>query len=173
MIPQHYPVEPGVLYGGEYPGDRKPAVARARLWGLVEAGVRTFIDLTSPADGLARYDGLLYELEQEAGEQLLRISLPVADMGVPDAVATMRAILDAIRGSIKERPAVYVHCWGGIGRTGTVVGCWLRERGLGPDDALERVQHLYASHMPKVRNHPESPQTEGQREYIRRWRGGR
>ena len=23
------------------------------------------------------------------------------------------------------RGAVYVHCWGGIGRTGTVVGCWL------------------------------------------------
>jgi len=173
MTPQHYPIQPGLLFGGEYPGDRKPGVARARLWSLVEMGVRTFVDLTGPADGLVSYDHLLLELEQEAGASLHHISLPVPDMGVPDSGQTMRAILDALRSSMEARPAVYVHCWGGIGRTGTVVGCWLRECGLGPDEALARVQHLYASHMPKVRIHPESPQTLEQKQYIRLWQGGK
>jgi protein tyrosine/serine phosphatase len=90
-------------------------------------------------------------------------------MGVPDSTDTMRSILDAIRSCVRKRPAVYLHCWGGIGRTGTVAGCWLRECGLGPDEALQRVQKLYATHMPKVRIHPESPQTEEQKEYIRSW----
>ncbi|MCU0753425.1 MAG: tyrosine-protein phosphatase [Akkermansiaceae bacterium] len=169
MTPQHYVIQPGVLLAGEYPGDRNEKAARARLWSLVETGVRTFIDLTSPADDLTRYEKMLYELEQEASVRLHHIPLPVPDMGVPDSADTMRAILDAIRSSIRKRPAVYVHCWGGIGRTGTVAGCWLRECGLGPDEALARVQHLYATHMPKVRSHPESPQTAAQKEYIRSW----
>jgi hypothetical protein len=173
MLPQHYPIEPGALFGGEYPGDRKPAIARARLWSLVEIGVRTFIDLTTPADQMAGYEGLLVELEQEAGAPLRRISVPVPDMGVPDSGETMRSILAAIRAAVEKTPAVYVHCWGGIGRTGTVAGCWLRECGLGPDEALERVQHLYASHMPKVRLHPESPQTAAQKDYIRFWSAAR
>lgn len=172
MNPQHYPIQPGVLYGGEYPGDRNLKIARARLWSLVETGVRTFIDLTSPADDLARYGQLLMELEQEAGVRLQRVSLPIPDMGVPDSNESMRAILDAIRVSIAKQPAVYLHCWGGIGRTGTVAGCWLRECGLGPDEALERVQLLYSAHMPKVRIHPESPQTASQKDYIRSWRAG-
>ena len=91
------------------------------------------------------------------------------DMGVPEADGTMRAILRSIRESSSITPAVYVHCWGGIGRTGTVVGCWLRECGYDPESALARVQHLYASHMEKVRIQPESPQTTPQRNYIRNW----
>ena len=169
MIPQHYPIQPGVLFGGEYPGDRKIKTARVRLWSLVEMGVRTFVDLTNPADDLVRYEQMLYELEQEAGARLHHISLPIPDMGVPGSVEQMRAIIDTIRVSIAKRPAVYVHCWGGIGRTGTVAGCWLRECGLGPDEALLQVQKLYAHHMPKSRIHPESPQTEDQRNYIRNW----
>ena len=154
MIPQHYPIEEGILYGGEYPGDRDPVVARIKLRHLVTLGIRVFLDLTSPADRMAPYGELLVELEEETGVKLRRISLPVRDMAVPENAEIMRTILDSIRESTRHAPAVYVHCWGGIGRTGTVVGCWLRECGFGPDSALARVQELYASHMPKVRIHP-------------------
>ncbi len=175
MIPQHYPIEPGTLFAGEYPGDQKPEVALSRLFSLVEIGVRTFIDLTTPADSLTRYERMLPELELEAGTRLRRISLPVPDMSVPDSEETMRSIMDAIRTSMAKSPAVYIHCWGGIGRTGTVVGCWLRECGHDPDSALERVQHLYSSHMPKAKlgRYPEAPQTEAQKNYIRRWNPAR
>jgi predicted protein tyrosine phosphatase len=111
---------------------------------------------------MAPYEGLLAELEEEAGAPLRRIPLPINDMGVPEGGETMQTILRHIRESSDLAPAVYVHCWGGIGRTGTVVGCWLRECGYDPQSALARVQHLYASHMPKVRIHPDSPQTPAQ-----------
>ena len=116
---------------------------------------------------MAPYEGLLVELEEEAGAPLRRISLPITDMGVPEAGGTMQTILRQIRESSDLAPAVYVHCWGGIGRTGTVVGCWLRECGYDPESALTHVQHLYSSHMQKVRIHPESPQTPAQKDYIR------
>jgi hypothetical protein len=173
MIPQHYPIEAGTLYGGEYPGDRNPDVARIRLRSLITLGIRTFVDLTAPADRMAPYEELLAELEVEAGSPLRRISLPIADMGIPGAGGTMQTILKHIRESSRRAPAVYVHCWIGIGRTGTVVGCWLRECGYDPESALARVQHLYASHMPKVRIHPESPQTPAQKDYIRNWQAVR
>ncbi len=169
MVPQHYPIEEGKLYGGEYPGDRNLGVAKIRLRHLVTLGIRTFVDLTAPADRMTPYEGLLPELEDEAGAPLRRISLPIIDMGVPETGETMSDIMAAIRESIEHSPAVYVHCWGGIGRTGTVSGCWLRECGYDADAALARVQHLYASHMPKVRVHPESPQTPAQKDYVRNW----
>lgn len=169
MIPQHYPIEAGKLYGGEYPGDRNPDLAKNRLRHLVTLGIRTFVDLTAPADRMAPYEGVLAELENEAGGPLRRISLPIADMGIPKASETMQTILRHIRESSSMTPAVYVHCWGGIGRTGTVVGCWLRECGYDAESALARVQHLYASNMAKVIIHPESPQTPAQKNYIRFW----
>lgn len=169
MIPQHYPIEPGVFYGGEYPGDKMLDVALARLRCLVEMGVRTFIDLTSPYDHMVPYHGLLANLQMESGVTLRRVSMPVPDMGVPDSDETMRAIMRAIRNSIHSAPAVYVHCWGGIGRTGMVTGCWFRERGLEPDASLERVQHLYSTHMSKAWKYPESPQTPAQKDYVRFW----
>ena len=168
MTPQHYTIEEGNLYGGEYPGAKQPAAAKERLLNLLDIGVRTFIDLTDPEDGMAPYEGLLEELANETGTPLQRISLPVPDMGVP-TTATMREIMSAIRRSIEQSPAVYVHCWGGIGRTGTVVGCWLRERGLDPDSALARVQQLYSSQMAKVRSYPVSPQTSRQRNFVHSW----
>ena len=169
MTPQHYTIEEGRLYGGEYPGSKMIDEARVRLHSLITIGVRTFIDLTTPVDRMEPYEGLLSELEGEAGMPLRRISLPIPDMCIPDTVDTMREIMSAIRKSIEKAPAVYVHCWGGIGRTGMVVGCWFREQGDEPDAALKHVQHLYSSQMPKVRIHPESPQTNEQRDYVRRW----
>ncbi len=76
IIPQHYPMEAGKLYGGEYPGNRNPDVAKIRLRHLITLGIRTFVDLTAPADRMAPYEELLAELE-EAGSQLRRISLPI------------------------------------------------------------------------------------------------
>lgn len=172
MNPQYYPVEENVLYAGEYPGAQDPEVARDRLRLLAALGIRTFVDLTTPLDGLEAYADLLAEVAVETGWPLRRIAMPVADMGVPDSKATTLAILAAIRDSISEAPAVYIHCWGGIGRTGTLVGCWFRECGLGPEAALRRVQHLYAGHMPKVCFHPESPQTPAQKRYVRDWQPG-
>jgi predicted protein tyrosine phosphatase len=86
-------------------------------------------------------------------------------MGVPD-VNTMRAITNAIRGSINSAPAVYIHCWGGIGRTGTVVGCWLVERESADGDPVEALRPLRGDCK---KAHRRSPDTDEQEEFVRSW----
>lgn len=170
MIPQHYPIEPGILFGGEYPAHKNPEIAQARLKSLIQIGIRTFIDLTSPDDGLSLYQETLNSLAAASGLPLRRVSMPIPDMGIP-TTETMHAILQVIRESVEQHPAVYVHCWGGIGRTGTVAGCWLRECGHDPESALARVQARYSQHMQKAKSgqYPHAPQTDTQRNYIKHW----
>jgi len=69
----------------------------------------------------------------EATEIILSTSIdclrfPVVDRDIP-AVDTMRAILEMIMESIDDHKPVYVHCWGGVGRNGTAIGCFLMKHG--------------------------------------------
>ena len=54
----------------------------------------------------------------------------IVDMDVPRSQQQTAGILDAIDKALEDGKNVYVHCWGGIGRTGTVVGCWLVRHGM-------------------------------------------
>ena len=92
-------------------------------------------------------------------------------MGIPADPPLMRAILDLLHRETAVGRACYVHCWGGIGRTGTVIGCWLRESGLDGDAALAQVQRLYCRHMhpAKQARYPRSPQQPAQLRYVKEW----
>lgn len=159
-----YWVEPGRVLAGEYPGhphsvDR----ARSKVNLLVDHGVRTFVDLTTPHDNMAPYEPLVAEAADRRRLDLQRIHHPIPDMGTLPSAEAYDAVLDSIRAG-GERGAVYIHCWGGIGRTGTVVGCLLVDGGLSADDALARLDELRSA--TKKRNMP-APQTVEQIEIIR------
>lgn len=158
---QHYPVRAGKLYAGEYPGSKTPEEAASKLVFLTTLGIRTFIDLTEPRDGLAPYHHML-------GPEITYHNFRIPDGGLPRTREFMRGILDAINEAIANKRPVYVHCWGGIGRTGTVVGCWLAENGLGKA-AAAHVQQLYSDMMPKAARMPNSPETPAQRQYVVDW----
>ena len=162
---QFYEVVPGKLYAGEYPGSWKHRLGKQRLSFLINLGVETFVDLTTREDRLQKYEPLIGKL----GKGVKRLSFPIPDMNVPESEDVMRSVLDAIQFENEAGRVCYVHCWGGIGRTGTVIGCYLREQGLSGEDALAKVQRLYAEGMPKVVRHPYSPQTRSQCDYVRRW----
>jgi protein-tyrosine phosphatase len=51
----------------------------------------------------------------------------------------------------------YVHCWGGKGRTSTVVGCLLVDDGLDYQSAIDRIAELRAGTRKAVDACPESP----------------
>ena len=123
-IPNSYRLLDGRLIGGDYPGGRDDMPARGKLGALFDAGVTTFIDLTEPHE-LAPYDVLVAELARARGGEVKYCRLPIRDASVPRSAAVMREILDEIDDALDNGGVVYVHCWGGVGRTGTVVGCHL------------------------------------------------
>jgi len=170
MKVNHYQVQPG-LFAGEYPGNQSPNVAETRVRELVDKGVRTFIDLTSRVDGLDSYEPYFMEVDMGGAMGLKRYSFEIPDMNIPSGPEVMRGVLDLIRSEIAAGRPCYVHCWGGIGRTGTAVGCWLRENGMTGEAALAEVQRLYESHMDerKRARYPHSPQQPTQLRYVNEW----
>ena len=156
-----YWVVPGQLLAGEYPMVKNDeAASRAKLADLTKAGVNTFIDLTQDGE-LSPYSQWLDSDRQT----YYRFS--IFDLDIPDSPETTAKILDTIDAHSAKGDVVYLHCWGGVGRTGTIVGCWLARHGyLGPT-ALERLAELWAT-CPKSAWKP-SPDTEEQARYVRGW----
>jgi len=129
----------GRVLGGEYPGHRDDSVAPRRKLGLlVDAGVGTIIDLTDNDDWLTPYADHVAAVAAERGVSLERLSHPIPDQGVTTPERYDLIVADIERALAGGRK-VFVHCWGGIGRTGTVVGIWHVHRGHSPEAALERI----------------------------------
>lgn len=160
-----YEVVAGELLAGEYPGSWEPELAVKRLEFVIDQGVTTFINLTTKHDRLEAYASFLPSM----GADLKHLSFPIPDMDVPESGAVMTSVLEAIRSENEAGRVCYVHCWGGIGRTGTVIGCYFRQQGMDADAALKKVQELYSEGMPKVVRHPHSPQTRAQCDYVASW----
>jgi predicted protein tyrosine phosphatase len=156
------------LLAGEYPGALDGTAAREKLHGYLEAGVTYFLDLTDPREGLEPYAELLREAAAARGLTVEHRRLSIRDMSVPDP-DDMAHILDTLDEALRAGHTVYVHCWGGIGRTGTVVGCHLVRRGMTGEQALAQIAHWWRG-VAKSWLHPRSPQTDEQVEYVRQWK---
>lgn len=162
-IPNTYWVIPGSFLAGEYPRTPSLETSRIKLRTLLDAGMACFVDLTTPEDGLEPYVSLIQELD---GKGVAYHRFPIPDVSVPEDTATMRRILDVIDGELARDRKVYVHCWGGIGRTGTVVGCWLA-RHHGREKALALLEARWRACSKSAER--ESPETAQQRQYIQLW----
>jgi protein tyrosine/serine phosphatase len=155
----------GQLMAGEYPGALTEDEARVKLAGLLDLGIRSFIDLTETTDPLDPYEELLQEIAWSKGIDVVYERMPIRDMSVP-TTERMIEILDRIRSEMAAGRPVYFHCWGGIGRTGTVSGCWLVEEGHACDVALALIKKLRATTPDYWKS---SPQTPEQVAFVRRW----
>ncbi|WP_421118415.1 protein-tyrosine phosphatase family protein [Aquihabitans daechungensis] len=156
-------VTPSVVLAGEYPTDwhRTPA----KLEVLLDAGIRTFVDLTTPDDRLHDYEPMLARIAEERGLDVRHARFPIPDLSVID-VDDYTPIVDFITAETDVGRPVYVHCWGGIGRTGTVIGCWLVRNGRTADEAIAEIADLRAGTRKHRRR---SPETDEQVRMIRRW----
>jgi atypical dual specificity phosphatase len=138
-------------------------MARPGLWGdvgrdlkaLARAGVGAVVSLTETP------------LEAQAlGQAKLEIlHLPVPDF-TPPTQAQIDTFVAFARGAIDRKVAVAVHCTGGLGRTGTMLACYLAALGESAAEAIESVRRI----------RPGSIETAGQedciREYARRCAAG-
>lgn len=83
----------------------------------------------------------------------------------------MTRILNQIDLCIRLGKPVYVHCWGGRGRTGTVVGCYLARHGIASGKgALEKIVELRRETIDA--NLP-SPETKKQAQMVVNWEKGK
>ena len=163
-----YWVVPGRFLAGEYPGATYRQAAADKLRTLLQAGINHFIDLTQRRDRLAPYAEMAVHEAGRLGMEVVHEPHPIMDLGVPRRPQDTALILDAIDAALANGRNVYVHCWGGIGRTGTIVGCWLVRHGRTGDEALAQIAEWWQD-VEKSYIHPLSPQTHEQRRYVRRW----
>jgi protein-tyrosine phosphatase len=165
-IPDSYWLIDGKLLAGEYAGTSDVATTRAKLAKFLDAGIRTFVNLTERNEWLTKYDAVLGELSAERGLETKHIRHEIRDLGIPRDTAQMTKILTTIQEEIAAGRPVYVHCWGGVGRTGTVIGCWLVEQGLSGAAAIDRIAALRKTTPDGFKR---SPETDEQRRYICEW----
>lgn len=155
-----YWVVPGRFLAGEHPFGDDPLDAQNRFAALREAGIDYFVDLTEIGERPA-YQRLLHRAASY-------VRFPIPDCGIPGEPAQMRQILTVIGEALARERRIYVHCRAGIGRTGTVVGCYLVEQGLDGKAAIKELNRLWKQ-SERSKSWPKVPQTEAQANYIRGW----
>ncbi len=165
-IRESYWVKPGRFLAGEYPAAPFIERARARIGGLLDIGINTFINLTIPKE-LPPYLPVLNEQARLRNIEAQHKRFPILDRYIPSH-DTMTEILDTIDNALAENHNVYLHCWGGIGRTGTTVGCYLVRHGLTGEQAAAQLAEWWKD-VPKSIYTPRSPETDLQVEFILNW----
>ncbi|MDB5082992.1 MAG: hypothetical protein JWP00_4916 [Chloroflexi bacterium] len=166
-IPDSYWVNPDFL-AGEYPGSRHESESREKLRNLLQSGVNFFLDLTEEVErnvSLKPYQAFLMEEAAKSGRKVEYRRIPIRDVEVPDQ-ATMTKILDTLDAALAAGKKVYVHCWGGIGRTGTVVGCYMVRHGMAGEAAIRKIAELRKGTPDEWKT---APQTQAQRSMILNW----
>ncbi len=157
---------------GCYPGAEDHAQAQRQLRGLVDHGIRHVINLME-SDELNRfgrrfvpYDNLMQSIAEEAGCSISFDRTPIKDGWVPSRIE-MGRILDRIDGCIEASRPVYVHCLGGLGRTGTVVGCYLARHGFSSGrGVINMIRNLRRNTLAHYLN---SPETNQQIDLVESW----
>lgn len=170
-----YWVVRGKVCAGAYPGDPDEEAMEEKLKGLIHCGIRHVVNLMEPDEldhegrPFADYADRLKSLGNRRGARMTCRRFAIRDVSVPSR-KQMKEILDEIDKSLHEDRPVFIHCWGGKGRTGTVVGCFLVRHGIADGKhALAMISQLRTG---DPKSHEPSPETSEQREMVITWRAG-
>jgi len=119
------------------------------LRALSEEGIRAILSLDE--EGLS--DAMVKEFGFEYHHS------PIPDFHAP-AIDQLEECLSFIRGQIEQGRPVVVHCRAGMGRTGTILACYLvRFDSVHPETAIERTRDM----------RPGSIETGEQEQLVRRY----
>jgi atypical dual specificity phosphatase len=114
-------------------GLARPSSAAELAW-LREQGIELLISLTEDPPHRSWIN--------DAG--LFLIHIPVEDLA-PPTQEQLDASIAAIRKAHARNWGVGVHCGAGLGRTGTVLACYLVSQGMSGKNAIARVRRLRPS----------------------------
>lgn len=181
-----YWLNPGRILAGELPTSPDPVEAVEKLQGLLDAGIRTIISLqeenemsfffnlsrakkkTDPAiSAFPDYSQFVRKMAERQKIKIDCLRYPIRDMGIPER-SMMKVILETIENSVNDNRPVYFHCYAGLGRTGTVAGCWLSDQEAyhrqDPLKILDRIRYEQG-----LSGDGQSPQTGEQRNFVMQW----
>jgi DNA polymerase-4 len=167
LLSSTYWVQPKLFMAGPFPMSYQQDGTEEIMDILLGMGIRQFIDLTETHEhALDHYRPALTRTAARKNLAVKYSRFAIVDRGLP-STGQMREILDAIDASLEARLPVYVHCYGGIGRTGTVVGCWLVRHGLTGRAALGRIMELRKEFAGPYDSSPETPE---QKAFVVNWK---
>lgn len=131
------------------PGSEEPLeVLRA----LISRNIDSFVDLTEE-DELTHYQCKFGEITDR---QIYYSRFAIVDYSTPTS-EEMAGIVKHINKSLADGRNIYLHCRGGIGRTGTVVACWLKSQGMSGEESLKKLAELFShSNAARFCRSPES-----------------
>jgi len=163
-----YWVDPPRLMAGCYPGHGDPRIAERQLGALLDCGIRCFLSLMEEdvRGPFLAYEPLLERIAAQRGIAIECLRFEIEDHTAP-SFEQMAEIERSIARSIAAERPVYLHCWGGRGRTGAVVGVYLVRRGLTTTENFADLIAELRSGAPG-----ESPETEEQTEFVRSFLAG-
>ncbi|MDY9925122.1 tyrosine-protein phosphatase [Methanosarcina sp.] len=145
--------EPALLAGMSYPGMRTP-------WeNIGDAG---FSGVVCLCDSKVSYNP--YPLKVLFSEELedLHHGLPPINPQMQEEL--VREATEVIKREIDAGKGIVVHCMGGIGRTGTVLGCVLRELGFRAEEIV-----IYLDRINRLRGVKGWPEVKWQEEMVRKY----
>ncbi|HII01654.1 TPA: hypothetical protein HA351_08415 [Methanosarcinaceae archaeon] len=145
--------EPALLAGMPYPGVFTP-------WDKIAAA--GFSGVVCLCDSEVSYDPYPLKVLFSAEMEDLHYGNPPQDPASEEWLARQAAAL--VRRKIDAGEGVLVHCMGGIGRTGTVIGCVLRDLGFSADEVVG-----YLDRINRSRGLRGWPETEWQAEMVRKY----
>ncbi len=66
---------------------------------------------------------------------------PISDGSVPESTEALDALVKELLDGLGAGDTVFLHCWSGLGRTGTVAAACLIAQGMGAREAIQVVRH--------------------------------
>jgi protein-tyrosine phosphatase len=159
----------GKLIAGAYPGSIHKSTHQEKIRNIIQSGVTRFVCLLEEDERkeCTPYENDASSIAAEYGRTISFDYYSIPDMRSADDESLIEFIPQLA--AIVKRPdeVVYVHCWGGHGRTGIVISLLLVELydAIDEEEAL-RLTELYHSKRVEARLH--SPQTTVQFEQVRR-----
>lgn len=150
------------IYAGEYPRDLDETKSMAKIKQFEKFGITHFVDLTE--------EGELRPYSQMLNPRMQHIRFPIKDVSVPKSTESVKELIKQIKEILNadENNKVYIHCWGGVGRTGVIVGCLLSDQyNYNYEETMRALTQAFSG-CPKSA-YRETPETIEQCEFIAKY----
>ena len=164
-IQNSYWVIPGRFKAGEHPAIGSTDGTKLKIRWLMGQGINFIVDLTESGEADVDYPIFIQNEASSVNTQITYKRFPIQDWHTPSQ-EKMVEIIETIDAALFEGENIYLHCYGGLGRTGITVGCYLVSHGFLGDEALDKIMKLRSEIQGTKKI---SPETVVQRKMVMEW----